>query len=305
MLQQNKDTGIWKSEPFAVEDHTTYIDVQSYTFRIHATDSVGRPVNRGKVRVKASSDITCVANGQTCNISADRDGTWLSTNCAGELSLIVATDGVAGRSLTIDRVSDRHDKEIKLKKEETIDPSLKVLEAFSAIKPETDLSSLRTKHGAPLWDNPSDKPPQEDMKQAALCFSRLHEARKDLVTPIVHVNNIRAMASDGMALKEVGDDIMDAFNWVKHKVEDAIDWVVETVQGIWRFTCTIAGEVKRFILDCVEKVGEAFTWVSTAQAAFSRLTSLHAPGVEQDQARHRQAYRVRRLALRLGRHLSN
>ena len=38
-----------------------------------------------------------------------------------------------------------------------------------------------------------------------------------------------------------------------------------TVGDVWRFACMIGGKIKNFVLDCIEKVKEAATWVSKSE----------------------------------------
>jgi hypothetical protein len=260
LLVQNRDTGVWRSEPFAIAESTECLEIKSYTFKISVSDEAKRPLRNGLLNVTASSDITAYVNGRVYNIASG--GSWIPIDVAGESSLIVPTAGLSGRSLTISGIKDAQGKALAMAVPSVvIDPSIKAMAAFEAITADTDLSKLTTKSGKSVWGGiaEKDKPSSDDLKQAAKCFSRMKEAKEDLSRPADSASGFSVAA---VSDKSLGDILMDGFNWVKEKLHEAWDWVVEKVSGVWRFVCKIAGEVKAFILDCVEKVGEALTWVS-------------------------------------------
>lgn len=44
--------------------------------------------------------------------------------------------------------------------------------------------------------------------------------------------------------------------------------MADTITGkVWKFVCRIAGKVYQFVLDTVEKIGEALTWVGNCQTS--------------------------------------
>lgn len=297
LLVQNRDTGVWRSEPFAVAASTECLEIKSYTFKISTLDEAKRPLRNGRLNVTASSDTTAYVNGRLYNIASG--GSWIPVDATGETALIVPTATLSGRSLTITGVQDGQGKDIRMAASNVlIDPSIKAMSAFESITADTDLSKLTTKSGKSVWEGMAekDKPSSDDLRSAAKCFAKMKEAKDDLAGPARSAMTMRVAAEPD---KSLGDILMDGFNWVKEKLHEAWDWIVEKVNGVWRFVCTIAGEVKKFVLDCVEKVGEALTWVNLTSDHVAQLLTLIL-GLAEDQTRHRHIDRVRWFHLRLG-----
>lgn len=72
------------------------------------------------------------------------------------------------------------------------------------------------------------------------------------------------------------------------------------LDDIWVFVCTIANSVKMFVLDCVEKVKEAASWVSWLMAEIpGGWLMIMILGVGKTQAGLAKAYRVCRVPFQL------
>jgi len=257
LLVQNRDSGIWRSEPFGIANYKETIEIQSYALRVIIRDRKGFPIPNGQACVIASSDTTAYVNGRTYNITSDPDGTWLPLDTGGLLSMIVATNMISGRSFRITQITNNQKTKVDMADRNTkMDPSVKVVQALCAkLGDAADLGSLKTQSGQNLWSE-SEKPKAEDLKAAQECFKKMNQAHSDVLHPT------SSRRAGGGVFKDIGDAAMDAFHHVKDAINHAVDWVIEKVEGVWRFACKIAGEVKRFVLDTIEKIGEAAQWVS-------------------------------------------
>ncbi|KAH0836030.1 hypothetical protein FOPE_04183 [Fonsecaea pedrosoi] len=257
LLAQSQDTGIWRSEPFGIAHYTKTIEVQSYAVRVSIKDEKNLPISNGEVCVVASSDTTAYVNGRTYNITSDLEGTWLPLDSAGLLSMIMATNMISGRSFRVVQITDNQKNDVEMADRTVrIDPSLKVVRNLcSKLGSDADLSSLKTQSGQSLWSD-GNRPGQEDLKAAHECFKKLNQAHSEVLNP-----RSSRRVDGGAVLKDIGDWTMDAFHHVKVALDDAVAWVIEQVEGVWRFVCKIAGEMKRFVLDTIEKIGEAAQWV--------------------------------------------
>ncbi|KAL2414163.1 hypothetical protein ABEF95_004464 [Exophiala dermatitidis] len=257
LLVQNQDSGIWRSELFGIADYNKTVEIQSYAVTLTIRNEKSIPIVHGEVCVVASSDTTADVNGRTYNITSDLDGTWLPMDTSGQVSMSVATNMISGRSFRVVQVRDNQKSDVELADRTVkIDPSLKVVHTLcSKLGGDTDLGSLKTQSGQNLWSE-SEKPKHEDLKAARECFKSMNQARSDILNP-----TSSRRADLGTALADLGNLTMDAFHHVKDTINHAVDWVVEKVQGVWRFACQIAGEMKRFVLDTIEKIGEAAQWV--------------------------------------------
>ena len=269
LLSQNRDSGIWRFEPFGVAHHTETVSVPSYALRITVQDQKNLLVVNGQVRMVASSDTTAYVNGRTYNLTSNPEGTWLPLDATGVLAVIIPTNMVSGRYFNVTQVTDMQNKDVKMAGSAIkIDPSVKVLQKLcEKLGGETELTELKTQSKQKLWSDNDPKPSPDDLKAAQDCFQNMHQACSD----VLHPKSSRA-ASSHEALSDVGDWLMDKFHHVKDAVEHAVKWMVEKIQGVWRFVCEIAGETKKFVLDTIEKIGEAAQWVSRQQVA--ALTTL-------------------------------
>ena len=59
----------------------------------------------------------------------------------------------------------------------------------------------------------------------------------------------------------IATDLGDLFSWLESGVEAAITIVEDAASSVWHFVAEIAGKIYRGVLDCVEKVVDAVTWV--------------------------------------------
>ena len=86
----------------------------------------------------------------------------------------------------------------------------------------------------PLWKE-SEKPSATDLKQAANCFKAMHEASLalpadgKLVSRAANTAVKSAVVMHGNMLDVVSNRLMEEFYWVKQRLEDAWDWVVEKI----------------------------------------------------------------------------
>ncbi|KAK5014105.1 hypothetical protein LTR60_003243 [Cryomyces antarcticus] len=213
-----------------------------------------------------------IVNGTTETLSSL--ATKLTLDKQGELSLIVATDSVAGRALTFSNVYSADGKKVNITEIRSadgnrvqrstsqwdVDPSRKVLNAFSEVKVDTDLKQLKTKTGKPLYADvkKEDMPSQNDLKMAAKCFAKINEAvadfnedgraKKDSVTAMA--NGADTGHQITLAFSSPVDWFMDGFNELKqvwHKVEDFF------VDKVWK-------KIRLGVRTLMEFAGFLFMW---------------------------------------------
>ena len=142
LLQQHRDTGIWRPEPFVISYEKKNVKVESYTISIQIKAADGQNLSNGQLLVRSSSAATAIVNGKTAFLSSS--GSWLKADQAGEVNLIIPTASISGQAFTFAgaRNSDGSDLEFK---QQIFDPSRKVLEAIGALTSFDKLSNATTK----------------------------------------------------------------------------------------------------------------------------------------------------------------
>ncbi|KAF2835860.1 hypothetical protein M501DRAFT_1007694 [Patellaria atrata CBS 101060] len=214
---------------FYSSDDAIKYEVKSYSITLKAFNDDDSPVPNASVQVSSASAITGILNGSAVTLSST--GYWYLVDSQGMLNFIVLTESIASQVLTISGIKNSKDDILKAD-QVVFDLSRNPIDSLGAkldsLQSTEDLKDATTQNGKPLFD-PNNMPSDDDSKQGLSYLKSPHGAYFSLL-----------------------DELMDGWQWVKEKTEDAIDWV---------FVMRIAGEVFEFILDCVEKVGEALTWV--------------------------------------------
>ncbi|KAH8802584.1 hypothetical protein F5884DRAFT_683783 [Xylogone sp. PMI_703] len=259
LLQQCLDTGIWRNEPFYVASTTSNVPVQCYTITLQAFDSQGMVLTNGTVQVSSSSQATAVLNGSSVTLTTS--SSTFQLDAEGELAFIIPTSGVTGQTLTFAKLVDATGQDTGLSPV-TVDPTGKVFSVFAGIENGSQLANATTQAGKPLYDG-VEPPSSSDLDQAVTCFHTAHDAYLNLSGNSAQqkLASTRHAPIRELEAESIGNELMDGFHWIKSKVDEAEDWVIEKIGSGWQFVCKIGGEAKTWILDKVEKVAEAVTWV--------------------------------------------
>ncbi|KAJ5175562.1 uncharacterized protein N7482_001439 [Penicillium canariense] len=266
LLEQSLDTGIWRTEPFYVEEGGTLMAIPSYTVNMTALDDKKQPLCNGQVFIKSSSLLSATLNGRSDTL--DPKGRWYPLDTAGELALIIPTNGLTSQPLQISKVRNFLAQEITLHSDMNIDPSHKVIKSLSKLDSTEKLEAATDKDGKSIWEG-VEKPSKDELIAAAQCFSAIREACTKLPADgsVVQTVTFSALSVNSIQIasnhifEAIADTFMDGFNYLKEKVHQTIDWIVRKAGEVWEFVCTIGNSVKKFVLDCIEKVTEAATWV--------------------------------------------
>lgn len=261
LLEQSRDTGLWRAEPFHISAPEALLEIPSYSISLTAYDSKKTPVINGSVFIKSSSTISAIVNGRIDTLSSL--GSWLPLDGDAELNLIVATTGLSVPSLTLAGMKTANGNNLALQSAAgfVVDASRKALTAFQDIKEDTDLRGLKMKTGKPLFTNvQGDMPSSSDLQQAAKCFSQFNKALGDFNADGT-IKSSALVANISKNLVSSADLVMDGLHWLQQKYNQTKSFILEKVGQTWQFVCDFAGESKRFLLDKFEKVSEAMCWV--------------------------------------------
>ncbi|KAG9758073.1 hypothetical protein KCU73_g4084, partial [Aureobasidium melanogenum] len=266
LLEQSGDLGLWRKTPFYEPSSVEPTPLKSYTVTMKAKDSKGTSLSYGSLRASASSSISAILNGR--NILLTSIPTWFDCDQSGSLDFIIPSDGLGAQELKIEAVREQSGEVLEFT-EVRYDPSQKPLEAMHAKLMEASsvekFRALKTQSGQALFDA-NIKNDEKLMQATRSCLQTVTGAYNSMkLSP----GSVPQKSSDTETLIKTmravecnfENALMDGFYWVKEKISEATDWIIKAAGDVWKFVCTIAGEVKEFVLDCVEKICEAATWV--------------------------------------------
>jgi hypothetical protein len=284
LIEQSNDIGLWRKTPFYKPSTSVPSELKSYTVTMKAKDAKGNSLSYGGVRISSSSTISIILNGQ--NTLLTTVPTWFDCDQSGSLDFIIPSDSLGAQAFRIEQVRSQSGKILKFA-EQRYDPSFKPMTVLAEKMKQADspdkLGSLKTQSGADLIDS-GVKNDKDTMKGAHKCLGAIAQAYSTM-PPSSHLATLstasatkRVVTAAHTSVQSTGDVLMDGWLWVREKVQEVTEWVVEmageyrtrsrsdldslTVTGdVWKFACKIAGEIKEFVLDTIEKICEAATWV--------------------------------------------
>ncbi|KAL2817704.1 hypothetical protein BDW59DRAFT_165860 [Aspergillus cavernicola] len=259
-------SGQWHEMPFYIHHDEGLYEIESYSITIKPLSENGSPLVKSSVQISASSSMTGYLNGKNATFSPTAQ--WYATDFEGTLNFIIPTTSMACPILTVTELRDSHGKTVPISEADLspLDPSKKVVnqlhENIAGIQSVTDLKSLRTQSGESLFD-PTDMPTDADLEAGLGQLKLLKDVHGNL-PPNGSIKVGYTVPGTAISPPEgLLHDIVDAWHYVTKKVHEAEEWVVKAAEDTIHFICKIAGKVYQFVLDTVEKVVKAATWIWT------------------------------------------
>ncbi|KAF7502179.1 hypothetical protein GJ744_006768 [Endocarpon pusillum] len=270
LIEQSDDIGLWRKTPFYAPSKTTPTEVKSYTVSIKAFDDNKKPLSYGSVRLWASSALSVLLNGQ--NILLTKVPTWYDCDSTGSLDFIIPSDSLGAQAFRIESLRSKGGDILDIN-ETQYDPShkpmAKLAERLQSVENDDQFKRLQTETGENLF-NDEIKKDQDTMAGARKCLGTISEAYSNVIPshgpsaimgPSMTSTTAHLVTTASHASENFGDMLMDAWFWVREKAHEVTEWIVNTTGSVWKFICKIGGEIKQFVLDTVEKICEAATWV--------------------------------------------
>jgi hypothetical protein len=229
LLQQALDTGIWRDEPFFVEQGGNLKEVQSYTLTVAVTSVGGEVTANGMIRLKSSSTQRVTIDGRLTTL--DTRGTWCRLSAESDLTLIIQTTEITCQPLEVSEIQTMPGKALKVAGDTFMDPSKEVIGGLSSLTTLDDLNNAKTKNNQqPLWQG-IEKPSEEDPQGAAQCFQAITNGCTALPTNGSILKLVVATVSDvSITAHRLMDDatefFMDGFYWIKEKIHEVKDWII-------------------------------------------------------------------------------
>jgi hypothetical protein len=263
MITQFADTGLWNSQPIYYNSPSHNIKIPSYHISLKAIDSRGRQAPNGSTaKISASSCTPAIINGKISTLSAAGDR--LSFDATGQLAIIIPTTTISCPTISVSELQDSKRSDLGAALID-IDPSMIILDRIGEkLAANSDLSTIQTQTGQPLCDQGQDT---TQLTQVSDGIRQLHEASKqlrgqpappkahgqqDLLSQTWHYITETAEEAVSFVLKTIGKSILAVLPDVLTVVEEGFALIID--------------EGKSFVIDTIEKVGSAFTWVCAMRA---------------------------------------
>jgi hypothetical protein len=144
LLQQALDTGIWRDEPFFVEQGGNLKEVQSYTLNVVVTSVGSKATANGMIRLKSSFTQTVTIDGRLTTL--DTRGTWCRLSAESGIILIIQTMRITCQPLEVLEVKIMAGDLLKVASDTLIDPSKEVIKGLSSLTTLDDLNNAKIKN---------------------------------------------------------------------------------------------------------------------------------------------------------------
>ena len=235
LIEQSDDIGLWRKTPFYKPSRSVPSELKSYTVTIKAKDQTGNVLSYGGVRISSSSTLSVILNGH--NTLLTTVPTWFDCDQGGSLDFIIPSDSLGAQELRIEQLRLQSGKILPFT-QQRYDPSAKPMAVLAEKIREADtpekLASLKTQSGESLIDA-HVRGDHETMEAAHRCLGVITRAHGDLVSsssadrPLLGTASVagQAVVTTSNASHSTGDMLMDGLFWLRERVEDVVDWVVE------------------------------------------------------------------------------
>lgn len=266
-LVKSPTTGLWTQRSITLPPSATTqpsLPIHSYTTHIQVTDANGQAAANVGVRLTATN-VTSVYINHLYYIIGPSPIEVL-TDALGTVTIVETATSLAGTRFQVSVDSQ---------------PDVPVNTMDSAWARNAQYTTADSLTSAQIVDNKGNKrdfipagTSKDDLDRVAYSNTCLATAYKKVAaTPPPDRARPRALASGpprtlALAAAGIGDgiavDIGDLFSWLESGVKAVIHLVEDAANDVWLFVATIGEAVYHGVLDCVEAVVAAATWVYNA-----------------------------------------
>lgn len=253
-------TGLWSQRSIVLPASATTqasTAIHSYTTHIQVTDANGQAGANVPVKITASNVISVYINHLYYIVGPEP--VEVATDVLGTVTIVEATTSLAGTRYQV-VVADQPAIPIS-----TMDPAWKRNAKYTST---VSLQSAKIVNrdgssrpfipaGTSAGDLDAVAKSNQSLNKAYASFSP--STMPAVRPPVVQSHAVvKALTGGGDGLLV---DVGDFFSWLASGVEAAIDIVEDAAEGVWRFIAKIGDAIYHGILDCVEAVVAAATWV--------------------------------------------
>jgi hypothetical protein len=235
LLEHTADVGLWRQTPFHAPSASKATEVRSYTVTLKAKQASNVPLNNGAVYLSASSTLSIILNGR--NILLTRVAQWYDTDVDGSLDFIIPSDTLGSQVFRVESVKTA-DGDILDFQEVVYDPAAKPMallaKKIQSLKSGKDLAAMKTEKGEALFSADVQKD-TKTLDSALGCLQMTMKAYEKLpsngstvAASAVTSNTAFVVNTAREASDEFGEAVLDGWYWVRGKIADITEWIVDT-----------------------------------------------------------------------------
>jgi hypothetical protein len=258
---KSPNTLMWTFREITLPPPSTSLPAQkfsSYTTRVQVTDASGQPASKVPVSVSASN-VTSVYINHIYYVIGPTP-IEVTPDALGSLTIVESVDTLTGTQLTIGAA----DASVK------INPMDKPLKAAAGLTTEGQLrgATIHYLDGttkplvAPGTSSPNLQLVANGNQQVSQSYTSMGQPARPSVA--LHAASMAAAASPDSILVDVGD----FFAWLGHEIdigiENFVHFIEDTAKGVWSIIIKIAEKTYQAVLNTVEAVVSAATWLYNA-----------------------------------------
>lgn len=257
-------TGLWSQRNITLPPSSNTqapVTVSSYTTHIQVLDASGLTASNVAVILTATSVTSVYINHLYYIVGPEPIN--VTTNQLGTVTIVETVTSLAGTRFTV--VVDQNEP-------------LAVNPVDAPFQRNTAYNSVSSLQGAvitnmdgttrPLIPAGTTNDQLQAVAQSNQNLASAYSSVSSLPTTQRRVGAVTSTPSAAFAVagfeSAVETDVGDLFRWIESGVEAAINIVEDTATGLWHLVATIAGKIYSAVLDSVEAVVAAVTWVYNA-----------------------------------------
>lgn len=238
LLEQAKDTELWKRAPFNVKSLDENIELTCYQTHVSAVDSTGLALADGSAILKSDGSVMLTINGVPAQLTPS--GIPIKFDTSGTLTIVCPTEDVSAYTYNLSEIQDRDGNDMPGTVD--IDPGKKIHQRMLALVQSKDtLKNAKSESGESLLQG-SGNVSDEDLTAASSAMKELLQAR----TALSDGNNVSiTRTSAALTIIVASSPGGDGNSWID-KAESGLwqawFWVERQYQKIKRWAVRIVSE---------------------------------------------------------------
>lgn len=275
--------GLWQETEIRVSDPQSSASITCFSTNISVLDHGGIPRGDAAVLLRSSVLSTLVVNGRSVFVGP-QDPVRVRTDLSGNLRIFnralsftpasyeLAFEGLE-QVLEINPAVSLYQRFTHMSTQElqkaellpqeyrgksgtqSVDALLSALRQVAALAGGDQASGVRLRAPAHAFAATLDTRHVADDFCLAVSGSGDGQLRTASSSPLVQAS------AAAVALPGLGQSLSDLLEGLWQHARSAVSFVIRKVQGAVEFVCEIAGKVKRFVVDTLEKIGGFFSWL--------------------------------------------
>jgi len=236
LLEQAKNTGLWKRAPFNVKSLDENIELTCYQTHVSAVDSTGSALAGGSAILTSDGSVMLTVNGVPTQLTPS--GIPVKFDSSGTLTIVCPTEDVSAYTYQLSEIQDRDGNDLPGTVE--IDPGNKIHQRMLALVQSKDtLKNAKSESGQSLLQD-SGNISDEDLATASTAMKELLQARVALSAadnaPTARTSSVlaRIIASSPGAggdswIEKAESGAWQVWFWVEKQYQNIKRWAIRVV----------------------------------------------------------------------------